>query len=57
MILSSVLEKYKEDYDYVIIDCMPALGMLTINALTACDSVLIPATAAGKIFFERAAAE
>lgn len=45
MILSAVLEKYKEDYDYVIIDCMPALGMLTINALTASDSVLIPATA------------
>jgi chromosome partitioning protein len=45
MILSAVLERYKEDYDYVIIDCMPALWMLTINALTACDSVLIPATA------------
>jgi len=43
-ILRSVLESVKQDYDYVIIDCMPSLGMLTINALTACDSVLITAT-------------
>lgn len=45
VILLSVLENLKEDYDFIIIDCMPALGMLTINALAACDSVLIPATA------------
>lgn len=43
-ILRSVLESVKQDYDYVIIDCMPSLGMLTINALTACDGVLITAT-------------
>ena len=43
-ILRSVLESVKQDYDYIIIDCMPSLGMLTINALTACDSVLITAT-------------
>jgi len=41
-----VLEKYiemlKDSYDYILIDCMPSLGMLTINAMTAADSVLIP---------------
>ena len=44
-ILKMLLEQYKDDYDYILIDCMPALGMLTINALAACNSVLIPATA------------
>ena len=41
-ILHIYLDKVKENYDYVIIDCMPSLGMLTINALSAADSVLIP---------------
>lgn len=45
IILKMLLEYLREDYDYIIIDCMPALGMLTVNALAACDSVLIPATA------------
>lgn len=45
IILKTLLENFKKDYDFVIIDCMPALGMLTVNALAACDSVLIPATA------------
>ena len=36
------LEKIRDDYDYIIIDSPPSLGMLTLNALTACDSVLIP---------------
>jgi chromosome partitioning protein len=40
--LRSVLEPVKNDYDYVVIDCPPSLDMLTINGLTASDSVLIP---------------
>ena len=41
-ILKSYVNKVKGDYDYVLIDCMPSLGMMTINALTAADSVIIP---------------
>ena len=42
-ILKQCLEPLKRDYDYILIDCMPSLGMLTINALAAADSVLVPA--------------
>lgn len=45
IILKMLLENYKSEYDFIVIDCMPVLGMLTVNALAACDSVLIPATA------------
>ncbi len=45
-ILKGFIDKVKGDYDYIVIDCMPSLGMLTINALTAADSVLIPVQAA-----------
>lgn len=41
-VLKEYLELLEDDYDYIIIDCMPSLGMLTINALSAADSVLIP---------------
>ena len=41
-VLKEYLELLENDYDYILIDCMPSLGMLTINALTAADSVLIP---------------
>lgn len=46
VMLRSLVEAVKADYDYIIIDCMPSLGMLTINALACADSVLIPVQAA-----------
>ncbi len=41
-ILKQYLDRVKKDYDYILLDCMPSLGMLTINALAASDSVIIP---------------
>lgn len=41
-ILSNALEEVKGDYDFVIIDCPPSLGVVTVNALMAADSVIIP---------------
>ena len=46
MLLREYVEMIRNDYDYIIIDCMPSLGMLTVNALAAADSVLIPVQAA-----------
>ena len=41
-ILKEELDKVKEDYDFIIIDCPPALNLLTVNALVAADSVMVP---------------
>jgi len=40
--LKRVLQPAREDYDYILIDCPPSLGLLTVNALTASDAVIIP---------------
>lgn len=41
-VLSNVIKKLRDDYDVIIIDCQPSLGILTVNALTAADGLLIP---------------
>jgi len=41
-VLRNYINTVKQDYDYILIDCMPSLGMMTINALVAADSVIIP---------------
>jgi len=41
-VLKTYVNEVKKNYDYVLIDCMPSLGMITINALAAADSVIIP---------------
>ena len=43
--MKTCLEPLKKKYDYILIDCMPSLGMLTINALAAADSVIVPVQA------------
>lgn len=42
MVLKNILEPIREEYDFIIIDCSPSLGLITVNALTAADSVVIP---------------
>lgn len=41
-VLKNKLAKIKDDYDFIIMDCAPSLGLITVNALTAADSVIIP---------------
>ncbi len=40
--MEAVINKVRDDYDYIIIDCLPSLGLTTVNALTAADSVIVP---------------
>ena len=42
MVLKKILEPLRDDYDFIVIDCSPSLGLITVNALTAADSVLVP---------------
>ena len=44
-VLQNVLEPLRSSYDYILIDCTPSLGMMTINALTCADSVIVPTQA------------
>jgi chromosome partitioning protein len=41
-VLRHVIEKIRDEYDFILIDCSPSLGLITVNSLTAADSVIIP---------------
>ena len=41
-LLKNIIAKVRDEYDYILIDCSPSLGLITVNALTASDSVIIP---------------
>lgn len=41
-VIKNILDPIRDDYDYILIDCSPSLGLITVNALTASDSVIIP---------------
>ena len=41
-VLKNILDPIREDYDFIVIDCSPSLGLITVNALTAADSVVVP---------------
>ena len=45
LIMKNYLSQVKDEYEYILIDCMPSLGMITLNALTAADSVIVPVQA------------
>ena len=41
-VLSKIFSAVSDEYDYILIDCSPSLGLITVNSLTAADSVIIP---------------
>ena len=41
-VLKQIIEAVKEEYDFIVVDCSPSLGLITVNALTAADSVIVP---------------
>jgi chromosome partitioning protein len=41
-LLKKALEKVKDEYDFILIDCSPSLGLITVNSIVAADSVMIP---------------
>src|SRR5258705_3994102 len=42
MVLKNILDPIKGEYDFIVVDCSPSLGLITLNALTASDAVIIP---------------
>src|SRR6187551_284751 len=42
LVLKNILDPIKDDYEFIVVDCSPSLGLITVNALTASDSVIIP---------------
>src|SRR6476619_5707238 len=44
-VLKNILQPLRDDYDFIIIDCSPSLGLITVNSLTAADSVIVPVQA------------
>ena len=52
LIMKEYIEAVRTKYDYILIDCMPSLGLMTINALVAADSVLIPVRLNRQLVFE-----
>ena len=42
MVLKQLIETVREEYDFIIVDCSPSLGLITVNALTAADAVIVP---------------
>lgn len=44
-VLKNILQEVKDDYDFIVIDCSPSLGLITVNALVAADSIVVPVQA------------